>query len=344
MPVQKSLPLSVIICTYNRADFLKQVLKSLRTQTLPQSEFEIVLIDDGSSDNTKEIVEPFRSCLPMKYFYQRNAGLASAKNHGIFAAQGRVLLFLDDDDITMPSLLEEHVKSHCVYPQENYGVLHYTTWGSGLMVTPLMHFVTEVDCFLFSYPHIKHGDILDFTYFWGGRSSCKRAFLLEHGVFNPVFRFGCEDIELGYRLSKHGLRVVYNSRGGSKMIRPVGFDDFCQRLIKQGRSQYVFSTLHNDRVVYEWAEIREAEEHWDKIKPIFDAKIRSAAQLDRIAQLKEGHGLGLDKVTRRLLYQSYWWAFKACKIKGIMEAKELQQSGYGHNPGNCTREVAGQQT
>src|SRR4030042_726134 len=101
MPVQKSLLLSVIICTYNRADFLKQVLKSLRTQTLPKSEFEIVLIDDGSSDNTKEIVEPFRSCLPMKYFYQRNAGLASAKNHGIFAAQGRVLLFLDDDDITM---------------------------------------------------------------------------------------------------------------------------------------------------------------------------------------------------------------------------------------------------
>lgn len=342
--MQRTLPLSVIICTYNRAAFLKQVLESLRSQTLPQSDFEIILIDDGSSDNTRETAEPFRSCLPLKYFYQRNAGLASAKNHGIFAAQGRVVLFLDDDDITMPSLLEEHMKTHRTYPQDNYAVLHYTAWGPDLIVTPLMHFITEVGCFLFSYPHFKHGDILDFTYFWGGRSSCKKAFLLEHGVFNPVFRFGCEDIELGYRLSRHDLRVVYNSRGISKMIRAVGFDDFCRRLIKQGRSQYVFSTLHNDPVVHGWAEVNEAEENWDKIMPVYDAKIRAAGQLDRLAQLKLEHGLGLDAVTKRLLYRSCWWAFKACKIKGIMEAKELQRSDGSHNTSNLTREVAGQRS
>lgn len=326
--MQKTLPLSVIICTYNRAGFLRQVLESLRNQTMAQSEFEIILIDDGSSDDTRETVESFRSLLPLKYFFQRNAGLASAKNHGIFAAQGRVLLFLDDDDITMPSLLEEHMRTHRSYPQDNYAVLHYTAWGPGLMVAPLMHFITEVGCFLFNYPNIKHGDVLDFTYFWGGRSSCKKAFLLEHGVFNPIFRFGCEDIELGYRLSKHDLRVVYNSRGISKMIRSVGFDDFCRRLIKQGRSQYVFSTLHDDPVVHRWAEVSDAEENWEKITPVYHAKIRSTAELDRLAQLRVEYGLGLDAVTKRLLYRSYWWAFKACKIRGIIEAKESQPNPF----------------
>jgi glycosyltransferase involved in cell wall biosynthesis len=312
----------------NRAQFLKQVLESLREQTLPQSEFEIVLIDDGSSDETRETVESFRSCLPLRYFFQTNAGLASAKNHGIFAAQGRIVLFLDDDDVTAPSLLEEHMKSHRAYPQDNYAVLHCTTWGLDLTVTPLMYFVTEVGCFLFSYPYISHGDILDYTYFWGGRSSCKRSFLLEHGVFNPVFRFGCEDIELGYRLSKHDLRVVYNSRGVSRMIRPVDFEGFCQRLIKQGRSQYVFSTLHDDAAVHKWTEVEEAEETWNRIRPIYEAKIRSARELDRIAHLKLSLNLGLDEITKRLLHGAYWWAFKSCKIKGITEARE---EALGHN-------------
>jgi len=322
MTEQEPLPLSVIICTYNRADLLKQVLESLRSQTLPQSEFEIILIDDGSSDNTREIVESFQSCLPLKYFYQRNAGLASAKNHGIFAAHGRIVLFLDDDDIATPTLLEEHLKTHHEYPLENYAVLHYTRCSPGLTVTPLMHFITEIGCFLFYYPHIKHGDVLDYTFFWGGRSSCKRAFLIKRGVFNPVFRFGCEDIELGYRLSKFDLRVVYNSRGVSEMIRPLTFDDFCRRLIKQGGSQYVFSTLHDDPAVHRWAEMEDAEERWNKIKNVYEEKVKSARELDKVANTKLKLNLEPDEVTNRLLYNAYWWVFKACKIKGISEAKE----------------------
>lgn len=322
MSAQEPLPLSVIICTYNRADLLKQVLESLRHQTLPQSEFELVLIDDGSSDNTRHTAESFRSCLSLKYFYQRNAGLASAKNHGIFAARGRILLFLDDDDITMPTLLEEHMKTHDAYPQDNYAVLHYTRWATNLTVTPLMHFVTEVGCFLFYYPHITHGDILDYTFFWGGRSSCKRTFLIERGVFNPVFRFGCEDIELGYRLSKYDLRVVYNSSGVTEMIRPVTFDDFCRRLVKQGRSQYVFSTLHDDPAVHAWAEMEGAEERWHTIKNDYAEKVKSARELDKVANTKLKLNLELDDVTTRLLYSAYWWVFKACKMKGISEARE----------------------
>ncbi|MDH4264509.1 MAG: glycosyltransferase family 2 protein [Deltaproteobacteria bacterium] len=319
------LPLSVIICTFNRAGLLKMALESLVKQTLSKADYEVIIIDDGSSDSTKETVDSFFERLPIKYFYQNNAGLASAKKHGIYAAQGKILLFGDDDDIAMPNLLEEHVKTHREYPEDNYAVLHYTTWSPNLLITPLMHFVVEVGCFLFSYPHIKHGDILDYTYFWGGRSSCKRSFLINYGVFNPVFHFGCEDIELGYRLSKKGLKVVYNGLAVAKMVRPITFDGFCQRLIKQGRSQYIFSTLHNEPEVHRWAEVMGVEEKWINIRAIYEAKIRSARELDRIVNMKLKHHLDLDDLTMRLLYRAYWWTFKSCKIRGIVEAKEESQ-------------------
>jgi len=109
---ENSLPLSVIICTYNRADLLNMSLESLTRQTLSKDKFEVILIDDGSSDHTKDVSSAFHSVLPLKYFYQNNAGLASARNHGIFAARGEILLFLDDDDIATPSLIEEHMKTH----------------------------------------------------------------------------------------------------------------------------------------------------------------------------------------------------------------------------------------
>jgi glycosyltransferase involved in cell wall biosynthesis len=315
------LPVSVVICTYNRAELLRMTLDSLAGQTLGRDKYEIIVIDDGSSDGTRQCVESFADRLPIKYFFQKNAGLASAKNHGIFAARGEILFFMDDDDIAAPTLLEEHIKTHERYSDAHYAVLNYTTWAPGLEVTPLMHFITEVGCFLFSYPYIKHGDVLDYTNFWGGRSSCKRSFLIEHGVFNAIFRFGCEDIELGYRLSKHGLKVIYNSKAVSYMTRPVDFDDFCARLLKQGRSQYVFSSLHDDPAVHHWAEVVGWEEKWTKIKKFYEAKKNSAKGLDKIANTKLHLNLGLDDTTRKLLYNAYWWVFRACKLKGIAEAR-----------------------
>lgn len=320
--MHKDILLSVIICTYNRSGFLKLVLDSLTRQTVSKNDYEIIIVDDGSADDTMEVVRNFKPVLPLTYFYQRNAGLAAAKNHGIYASRSELLLFLDDDDITTPTLLEEHIKTHRKYSEQHMAVLHYTNWADNLIVTPVMHFVSDIGCFLFSYPHIKHGDILDYTYFWGGRSSCKRSFLIEHGVFNPVFRFGCEDIELGYRLSKHGLKVVYNGKAVSRMVRAITFDDFCSRLIRQGRSQYVFSALHDDPEVQRWTEVTDAAETWNEIGAIYEVKMSSARELDRIAYLKQKYMFVLDDLTRMLLYKAYWWAFKACKIKGIIEEKD----------------------
>ena len=320
--------LSVVICTFNRASLLDKVLGSLCTQTLPLHDFEVIIINDGSTDNTDAVAASYASRLPLRYSYQRNAGLASAKNHGLFASRGDIVLFLDDDDIAAANLLEEHVKTHMAFPAEQYAVLGYTGLGDGMRTDPLMHFVTEIGCFLFSYPSLRHGDVLDYAYFWGGRSSCKRSLLLEFGVFNPVFRFGCEDIELGYRLSREGLRVVYNKNAISYTVRKIDFDAFCNRLERQGASNYVFSQLHPESEVQQLTGIVDSEQTWPMIEPHLEAIKQSARHLDLMANLKLARGLGLDEDTRALLHRAYWAAFKACLMKGAVEKKRaFQQSG-----------------
>lgn len=309
--------LSAILCTFNRAELLSQTLESIVEQSLEPSDFELIVIDDGSMDHTRQVIEAFERRLPLRYAYQANAGLASAKNHGIYSSRAPLLLFLDDDDLCSSTLFEEHLKTHRQYPDDHFAVLGYTALDPTLAQKPLLHYVTKVGCYLFSYPNLKDGDVLDYTYFWGGRSSCKRTFLIQHGVFNPVFRFGCEDIELGYRLSKHNLKVIYNAKAVNTMVRDISFDAFCARLIRQGESQYVLSQLHQDTEVQNWAEVVGAEEEWERIKIFYEAIVRSARELDRIANLKLELGLELDDITRSLLYTAYRRAFGACKLKGI---------------------------
>jgi glycosyltransferase involved in cell wall biosynthesis len=70
---EKSPSLSVIISTYNRAALLKEALEALVGQTLSRDEFEVSVIDDGSSDNTSEVAASFSDLLPLKYFHQNNA-------------------------------------------------------------------------------------------------------------------------------------------------------------------------------------------------------------------------------------------------------------------------------
>lgn len=317
--------LSAVICTYDRADLLRLTLESLCGQTLARDAFEVVIVDDGSKDGTREVVRAFESRLPLRYSRQRNAGLASARNHGVFIARGDILLFLDDDDVADPRLLEAHRQAHREHPEASHGVLGYTGLDPAIANDPLMHFVTEVGCFLFSYPHVKPGELLDFSHFWGGRSSCKRSFLLDHGVFNPVFRFGCEDIELAFRLSKHGFQVVYEPRAVCTMVRKVSVDDMCRRLHRQGQSNFVFSRLHPDAVVQRWTEVPEAGEAWRQAAPAYDGMVRSARELDRIVRTRREAGLPVSPLDLALLHRSYWAAFRASKAKGIVEkARETE--------------------
>ncbi len=120
-----ALPLvSIVITTYNSADFLPVAIESAIKQSYPF--FEIIIIDDGSTDNTKCVIKSYPS---VKYFYQKNQGLSAARNTGILKSNGEYLVFLDADDWLENDALEMNAKvliskPHLAFISGNYFFLH----------------------------------------------------------------------------------------------------------------------------------------------------------------------------------------------------------------------------
>jgi len=101
------MEVSVIIPTYNRADFIGRAIQSVLNQTYQN--FEIIVVDDGSTDNTEEAVRGFKDPRIIYLGQKENQGTSSTKNTGIKAAKGKYIAFLDDDDQWLPEKLERQV-------------------------------------------------------------------------------------------------------------------------------------------------------------------------------------------------------------------------------------------
>jgi cellulose synthase/poly-beta-1,6-N-acetylglucosamine synthase-like glycosyltransferase len=309
--------ISVVMPTFNRAPLLAQSLEGLARQTLSPSEYEVVVVNDGSTDGTADVCERFASRLQLHYASIANSGISAAKNLGLFLSQAPITLFLDDDDVADSTLLRAHLDAHDRHRDENIAILGYTTWDPSLEITPVMEYVTEIGQLLFSYRSMADGQKLDYTYFWGGRSSCKRRFLSQHGIFNQDFRAIIEDIELAYRLSKHGLRVVHARAAASFMVRPITFADFCQRCERQGEALRRFSTLHPEPEVQEYCRVAGSGERWTDLGQQLPAIVGRVLTLE--ADLTSGLASPRENALAELR-ELYSLSFEAYRIKGAVSA------------------------
>jgi glycosyltransferase involved in cell wall biosynthesis len=111
---------SVVIPTYNRAEFVLDAIGSVLAQGY--TDYEIIVVDDGSSDNTKNALFPFIQQGTIRYYYQRNQGEAAARNLGIAMSQGDYIAFLDSDDLYEPEKLELQVAYLLEHPE--IGLVH----------------------------------------------------------------------------------------------------------------------------------------------------------------------------------------------------------------------------
>ena len=190
------IEVSIGICSRNRSATLEQVLLSLCDQSIGPDRFEVVLVDDGSIDDTREMARRVRSQInyPLCYLWQPHGALATARNTGIRAARGQVMLYIDDDVMAHPRLLEEHMLIHrqfdrCVC---NGWVNHVTE-----AVRPEQPKFTAAD--------------ISTSFFWTSNVSVKLAHLKEAGCFDEDFKeYGWEDQELGLRLMAIGLKKRNN--------------------------------------------------------------------------------------------------------------------------------------
>jgi glycosyltransferase involved in cell wall biosynthesis len=223
--------LTIVIPTYNRKGILRKTLEAYRFQSAPEEILEILVVDDGSTDGTDSVVAQSGegSPIPIRYLRQDNRGRASARNHGIREARGEIVLFGDDDTIPAGSLVAEHIAWHGKYPEASVGVLGHVSWSPEVHPTPFMKWL-GLDGPLFDYRRLSRGMQVDVAHFYSNNISLKTEFLRKNGTFDEHFRsYGYEDIELGYRLTKRGLRVLYNPDAVGYHYKYMSFADACHR-------------------------------------------------------------------------------------------------------------------
>lgn len=119
------MEVGVIIPTYNKKERLKLALTSFINQSYPRERFEVVLIDDGSTDGTEDMIESLRLPYKINYLKQQNQGRSVARNLGIAHAKGKIIIFTDDDLILSPEFIEKHVRHH---KEEDKLVVHGTIY------------------------------------------------------------------------------------------------------------------------------------------------------------------------------------------------------------------------
>ncbi|MDP2654675.1 MAG: glycosyltransferase [Candidatus Omnitrophota bacterium] len=100
---------SIIMATYNHAEFIENAVRSVLAQTF--QDFELIIVDDGSTDNTGKIVQENIKSEKIKYCYQKNMGAAGARNNGLRMAVGEFVVFFDSDDLLYPKYLERQIET-----------------------------------------------------------------------------------------------------------------------------------------------------------------------------------------------------------------------------------------
>jgi glycosyltransferase involved in cell wall biosynthesis len=240
--------ISVIIPTYNKAERIKFLLESLKKQS-GDVEFDVIVVDDGSKDATKFEVFKYFGDLNLQYFYKPNKGRSHARNFGLSKVKTSYVIFCDDDLILANDFVFQHYKMLRDNPEclvhgkiwtlpylaffldpENGTV--YDEVRDQVPVDSFLHnFLIDFNCIydikrldkqkkmtsfernLVDIVGLKERK-LEFLLCTGGNFSCNTKTLLEVGGFDEKLdeKWGVEDLELGYRLSKKNIGFMYNEK------------------------------------------------------------------------------------------------------------------------------------
>ena len=263
--------IGIVIPTHNRSAALLECLAHLEAQTF--RDFEVVVVDDGSTDDTAERMKAFQSSTPLsiRYVFQPNAGPAKARNSGIGVLQAPLCLMLGDDIFASPTLVQRHVELHRQEADNRVACLGLTRWNSSSQkVTPFMRWLDESNV-QFAYPRLLAGEKPTWWHFYTSNVSAKTQ-LLKQFAFNEKFPYAAmEDVELAYRLSSQvGLEIRFVPEAVAEHLHPTTFRQACTRMVRAGYSAGLFYEL--------WPEQRQSQPRgWRQV--IVEAIARSPSFL-----------------------------------------------------------------
>jgi glycosyltransferase involved in cell wall biosynthesis len=192
---------SVVIPTYNRLPILRKCLRALEEQEIsaPVRGYEVVVVDDGSSDDTVPWLRAHAATLPhVRLIRQEHGGPAEGRNRGVREARGEVIVFIDSDLVVTPTFLASHARALAAAWRQRGDRLCFT-------------YGAVVNTANFDHPTREPHKLTDhsWAYFATGNVAIDREVLERAGLFDTSFHlYGWEDLELGERLRQLGVVLV----------------------------------------------------------------------------------------------------------------------------------------
>ncbi len=214
---------TIQLCTYNRARLLERVLDACFEQTVGDDAYEVVLVNDGSRDETPEVIERAkrRATCRFEVIDQANAGLACGRNAGIARSSGERIIFIDDDVLPTPNFVEEHLRTHATHPPA-------IVRGGAI----------NVESFDDLPPPVWSLKDYSANYFWTTNVSVPLATIRAIGGFNTSFsEYGWEDIDVGLRLRLGGVKAIFNKRALVYHYKPRPRSTNVEPMIRQAKAQ-----------------------------------------------------------------------------------------------------------
>ncbi|HPH94616.1 MAG TPA: glycosyltransferase [Anaerolineaceae bacterium] len=226
---------SLIMPCYNRAYDLLRVLRAYDEQDASEP-FELIAIDDGSQDETFSVLTNYQ---PQRYILralrqEKNAGPAAARNRGMDLAAAPLVAFVGDDIMPASGFVRAHLQAHRRRPDPHIAILGYTCWPPDMPQNTLMVHIDGAGAEQFSYHYMQNGQTYDYRHLYTSNISLKRDFLRSVGRgFDTGFPYAAfEDVELGYRLARRGLKIIYDTS-------PVAYHYHYHTIFTFSRRQYV---------------------------------------------------------------------------------------------------------
>lgn len=228
--MKDSIEVSVIIPTYNRMQLLENTLITLCNQSLKKEKFEVIIVDDGSTDNTYSLVNKYSSKINIIYIYQEHKGFGAgaARNKGIKLANGNICALVDSGILLASDAIEKNISNH---QENNNSALIGYVYGfdeTNEKEKEILEMNIDFNCIDKYFEVLEKKNIIDYrenvykdmgddmtkwpapwAIFWTAYVSIKKDVLEKVGMFDESFQtWGCEDTDLGLALYINHVDII----------------------------------------------------------------------------------------------------------------------------------------